>query len=194
MHTNKTNELPDYIKYESNELIIDGVPAIELIREYGTPLFVISEKQVRRNYNKLRKAFSRYPKCLIAYSYKTNYLPAVCNILHQDGAGAEVVSAFELLLAKKLGVPSSKIIFNGPGKSDNEIEMIIDEDIALVNADSIEELERINQIAKAKGKIVDVGIRVKPEVPDFLVWQKFGLDIATGQAFKAMASLWGWKS
>jgi diaminopimelate decarboxylase len=72
-----------------------------LIREYGTPIFVISEKQVRQNYNRLCKAFSRYPKCLIAYSYKTNYLPAVCNILHQDGAGAEVVSGFELLLAKK---------------------------------------------------------------------------------------------
>jgi diaminopimelate decarboxylase len=167
MHTNKTNELPDHIKYEKNELMIDNVSALELIKEYGTPLFVISEKQARQNYNRLRKAFSRYPDCLIAYSYKTNYLPAVCNILHQEGAGAEVVSAFELLLAKKLGVLSSKIIFNGPGKSDSEIEMIIDDDIALVNADSIEELERINQIAKAKGKIVDVGIRVKPDVPEF---------------------------
>ena len=185
MHTNKTNELPDYIKYRNNELMIEDVSAIELIKEYGTPLFVISEKQVRQNYNKLCEAFSKYPKCLVAYSYKTNYLPAVCNILHQEGAGAEVVSAFELLLAKKLGVPSSRIIFNGPGKSDEEIAMIVDEDIALVNADSIEELERINQIAKAKGKIVDVGIRVKPEVPNFFVWQKFGLDIATGEAFKA---------
>jgi diaminopimelate decarboxylase len=90
-----------------------------------------------------------------------------------------------LLLAKKLGVPSSKIIFNGPGKSDKEIEMIIDDDIALVNADSMEELERINQIAKAKGKMVDVGIRVKPDIPEFFVWPKFGMDIATGQAFKA---------
>jgi diaminopimelate decarboxylase len=185
MHTNKTNKLPDYIKYENAELMIDEVSAIELTSEYGTPLFVISEKQVRQNYNKLCKAFSRYPKCLIAYSYKTNYLPAVCNILNHEGAGAEVVSAFELLLAKKLGVQSSKIFFNGPGKSDKEIEMIIDDDIALVNADSIEELERINQIAKAKGKIVDVGIRVKPDVPDFFVWPKFGMDIASGQAFKA---------
>lgn len=185
MHTNKTNKLPDYIKYENTELMIDEVSAIELIKEYGTPLFVISEKQVRQNYNRLRNAFSRYPDCLIAYSYKTNYLPAVCDILHQEGAGAEVVSAFELLLAKKLGVSSSKIIFNGPGKSDKEIEMIIDDDIALVNADSMEELERINQIAKAKGKMVDVGIRVKPDIPEFFVWPKFGMDIATGQAFKA---------
>ena len=185
MHTNKTIDLPDHIKYENTELMIDNLSALELIKEYGTPLFVISEKQVIQNYNRLRNAFSRYPDCLIAYSYKTNYLPAVCNILHQEGADAEVVSAFELLLAKKLGVQSSKIIFNGPGKSDSEIEMIIDEDIALVNADSIEELERIDQIAKAKRKIVNVGIRVKPDIPDFFVWPKFGMDIATGQAFKA---------
>jgi diaminopimelate decarboxylase len=88
------------------------------------------------------------------------------------------------LQKKKLGVPSSKIIFNGPGKCDKEIEMIIDEGIALVNADSIEELERINQIAKAKGKMVDVGIRVKPDVSDFFVWPKFGMDIASEQAFQ----------
>jgi diaminopimelate decarboxylase len=82
-------------------------------------------------------------------------------------------------------VPASKIIFNGPGKSDKEIGMIVDEDIALVNADSIEELERINQIAKDKGKVVDVGIRVKPDISDFFVGLKFGMDIASGQAFKA---------
>lgn len=185
MDTNKIKDLPDCLEYESSELKIEGVSAVELIREYGTPLFVISEKQLRQNYKRLQKAFSNYPKCLVTYSYKTNYLPAVCNILHQEGAGAEVVSAFEFLLAKKLGVPSSKIIFNGPGKTDEELEMIVDEDIALVNADSMEELERIDQIAKAKGKIVDVGIRVKPDISGFFVWPKFGMDIASGQAFKA---------
>ena len=69
------NKLPDYIKYRNNELMIEDVSAIELIKEYGTPLFVISEKQVRQNYNKLCEAFSKYPKCLVAYSYKINYSP-----------------------------------------------------------------------------------------------------------------------
>ncbi len=179
------NKLPGYIRYKNNELMIEDVSAMELVREYGTPLFVISEKQIRQNYNRMRRAFSGYPKCLIAYSYKTNYLPAVCNVLHKEGAGAEVVSAFELHLARKLGVSSSKIIFNGPGKSDRELEMIVDDDIALVNADSMDELERIDRIAEAKGEIVNVGIRVKPEVRNYFVWSKFGMDIATGQAFKA---------
>ena len=178
MHTSKVNELPDCIKLVNNELVIDDVPAKELVREYGTPLFVISENQIKQNYKGLYQAFSsRYPNLLIAYSYKTNYLPAVCDILHREGAGAEVVSGFELFLARKLGVLPSKIIFNGPGKTDQEIEMLIDEGVALVNVDSIDELDRINQIAEDKGKIVDVGIRVKPNIADFFVWPKFGLDI-----------------
>lgn len=176
--TNKNNELPQHIKFENNVLKVEGVSALELIKEYGTPLFVISEKQIRSNYNRFYKAFSqRHPKLLITYSYKTNYLPAVCNILNEENAGAEVVSGFELYLAKKLGVPSSKIIFNGPAKTNQEIEMFINEGIALVNVDSIDELNRINHIAEKKGKIVDVGIRVKPNIDNFFVWPKFGLDI-----------------
>ena len=183
--TNKNNELPQYIKFENNVLKVEDVSALELIKEYGTPLFVISEKQIRSNYKRFYKAFSqRYPKLLIAYSYKTNYLPAVCNILNEEKAGAEVVSGFELYLAKKLGVPSSKIIFNGPAKTKQEIEMLINEGIALVNVDSIDELNRINHIAEKKGKIVDVGIRVKPNIDNFFVWPKFGLDIDKW-AFKA---------
>ena len=55
--------------------------------------------------------------------------------------------------------------------------MFINEGIALVNVDSIDELNRINHIAEKKGKIVDVGIRVKPNIDNFFVWPKFGLDI-----------------
>ena len=171
------NKLPDSINIKNNELIIDGVPAIAIIKEYGTPLFVVSKKQVIQNYNRFYELFSKYEKVLIAYSYKTNYLPSICSILNQEGAGAEVVSGFELFLAMKLGVPSSKIVFNGPGKTDQEITMAIDYDIALINADSIEELERINKIANNKGKIANVGIRIKPNIPGFFAWPKFGLDV-----------------
>ena len=172
-----TSMLPDSIKIKNNELIIDDVPAISIIKKYGTPLFVVSKKQLVQNYNKFHELFMNYTKVLIAYSYKTNYLPSICSILNQEGAGAEVVSGFELFLAMKLGVPPSKIIFNGPGKTNQEITMAIDYDIALINADSIEELERINIIANQKGKIANVGIRIKPNIPGFFTWPKFGLDV-----------------
>lgn len=172
-----TSMLPDSIKIKNNELIIDDVPAITIIKKYGTPLFVVSRKQLVKNYNKFHELFMNYTKVLIAYSYKTNYLPSICSILNQEGAGAEVVSGFELFLAMKLGVTPSKIIFNGPGKTDQEITMAIDYDIALINADSLEELERINIIANEMKKTANIGIRIKPNIPDFFAWPKFGLDV-----------------
>ena len=69
---------------------IDDVPVKELIENYGSPLYVVSEKTVRNTYQEAHRAFStRYPKVQFAWSYKTNYLSAVCNIFHQEGSWAE---------------------------------------------------------------------------------------------------------
>ena len=75
---------------------IDGVAVGKLVEEYGSPLFVISEKSIRKKFSEAKKAFTtRYPKVQFAWSYKTNYLSAVCNVYHQGGSWAEVVSGFE---------------------------------------------------------------------------------------------------
>jgi len=75
---------------------IDGMMVKSLIEQYGSPLFVLSEKTIRSTYRKAKKAFAmRYPKVQFAWSYKTNYLDAVCKIYHQEGSWAEVVSGFE---------------------------------------------------------------------------------------------------
>jgi diaminopimelate decarboxylase len=96
---------------------IEGVPVKNLIEKYGSPLFVLSENQIRTRYRDLYTSFSvRYPKVQFAWSYKTNYLNAVCNIFHQEGSWAEVVSGFEYDKALLNGVPGDKIIFNGPDK------------------------------------------------------------------------------
>ena len=74
---------------------IDGVRVKDLIEAHGSPLFVLSEKTIRDVYRKAKKAFTmRYPKVQFSWSYKTNYLDAVCNIYHQEGSWAEVVSGF----------------------------------------------------------------------------------------------------
>ena len=92
---------------------IDGVPVKDLIRDYGSPLFVLSEKTIRSNFKKAQKVFKmRYPKVQFAWSYKTNYLDAVCKIYHQEGSWAEVVSGFEYDKAINNGVKGSQIIFN----------------------------------------------------------------------------------
>ncbi|RYG15199.1 MAG: diaminopimelate decarboxylase, partial [Chitinophagaceae bacterium] len=70
---------------------IDGVAIKTLTHQYGSPLFVLSEKQIRRNYQAAVRSFStRYPKVQFAWSYKTNYINAVCKIFHQEGSWAEV--------------------------------------------------------------------------------------------------------
>ena len=97
---------------------IDAVPVKRIIEEYGSPCFVISEKTIRKTYQSAQRAFkTRYPKVQFAWSYKTNYLDAVCNVFHQEGSWAEVVSGFEYEKAIRNGVPGNKIIFNGPEKS-----------------------------------------------------------------------------
>ncbi len=75
---------------------IDGVAVKDLIKEHGSPLFVLSERKIRENYKSAKRIFeTRYPKVQFAWSYKTNYLNAVCNVFHQEGSWAEVVSRFE---------------------------------------------------------------------------------------------------
>ena len=93
---------------------IEEVAVKDIIKQYGSPVFVLSEKQIRQNYKNAVRAFNtRYPKVQFAWSYKTHYNNAVCAIFHQEGSWAEVVSGFEYRKALKNGVPGNNIIFNG---------------------------------------------------------------------------------
>jgi len=105
---------------------IDGLAVKDLLKDYGSPLYVISEREIRETYSQAKQAFStRYPKVQFAWSYKTNYLDAVCRLYHKLGSWAEVVSGFEYDKAIDNGVPGSKIIFNGPDKSKEDLTKAI---------------------------------------------------------------------
>lgn len=107
-------------KYGSKSVVrhqdnIDGIPVKKLVETYGSPLLVFSESQIRRRYQRLTEVMQmNYPKLEMAWSYKTNYLGAICNIYHQEGAKAEVVSGMEYAMARRLGVAAKDIIYNGP--------------------------------------------------------------------------------
>ena len=108
---------------------IDGVSVKSLIEQYGSPVFVLSEQKMRQNYQMATRAFStRYPAVQFAWSYKTHYNNAVCQVYHQEGSWAEVVSGFEYKKALGNGVPGNHIIFNGPDKHADEIELAINND------------------------------------------------------------------
>jgi len=171
--------------YSAIQSEIDGIPVGDLIEKYGSPLYVISEKKQRENARRMQRAFSsRYPSVLFGWSYKTNYLNAVCNIFHQEGLWAEVVSAFEYQKARSLGVPGHKIIFNGPHKSREILQQSIEEG-AHIHIDHLDELFLIEDIATEKKKRVPVAIRLNFDTGYTENWGRFGFNIESGQAFDA---------
>jgi diaminopimelate decarboxylase len=98
---------------------IDGVSVADLVAKHGSPLFVFSQKTLINRYRDLQQAFSRrYAKVRIAWSYKTNYLEAICRTFHREGSWAEVVSPFEYDKAIRTGVVPDHIHWNGPYKPD----------------------------------------------------------------------------
>lgn len=168
---------------------IDSVPVDALVEKLGSPLFVFSEKTLRQRYRDLYSAFStRYPNVQFSWSYKTNYLGAICSVLHQEGEIAEVVSDFEYQKARNLGIPGKDIIFNGPYKPYNALKTAFTEG-AIVNIDNFDEIVEAEKAAKEIGKTVKVGIRVNMDTGIHPQWLKFGFNIDNGQAMDAVSRI-----
>jgi diaminopimelate decarboxylase len=164
-------------------LTLHGLRLHELLERFGSPLFVVDSAKLRRN----AAAFQSVPAgasrgCEVFYSYKTNPIEAVLRELHGAGVGAEVISPYELWLALRLGVPPERILYNGPGKSDDSIRTAIEANILAINCNHREEVERVAHIARSMGRVARVGIRVNTEDS----WtQQFGTPIRGGQALAA---------
>ncbi len=165
---------------------IDGVSVKSLIKEYGSPLFVMSEKTIRQTYRNAVKAFkTRYPKVQFAWSYKTNYLDAICKTFHQEGSWAEVVSGFEYDKAIRNGVDGSKIIFNGPDKTEEDLKKAIQND-SLIHIDHLDELYSITELTEKLNKKPKVAIRVNMDTGIYPMWDRFGFNYENGQAWDAL--------
>jgi diaminopimelate decarboxylase len=166
--------------------VIDDVPVNDLIAQYGSPLYVFSENSLRNAYRGVAGAFqSRYPDVQLAWSYKTNYLKAICALFHQEGAIAEVVSDFEYDKARNLGMAGQDIIFNGPYKPVPALKRAVEEG-AKIQIDHLDELLTLAEIAEQKQKRVDVAIRVYMDSGARPVWSKFGFNADTLEAMQAV--------
>jgi len=165
---------------------IDGTRIEELVAEHGSPLFVFSERQLREKYREAHLAFStRYPRVQFAWSYKTNYLKAICNVFHEEGAIAEVVSDFEYQKARKLGMRGDQIIVNGPYKPRGFLMEAV-HDHAKIQIDNHQEIRVLEEVAQAQGRVVDVAIRVNMETSSDIPWSKFGFNYESGEATLAI--------
>ena len=165
---------------------IDGVSVASLVERHGSPLFVFSERTLRDTVRRMREVFtSRYRETRFGWSYKTNYLKAVCGVFHQEGSLAEVVSGFEYEKARAMGVSGRDIIFNGPHKTRADLERAVREG-ARIQVDHFEELAELEAVARETGVSIPVGIRVFLDAGIRPVWSKFGFCADDGEAGEAI--------
>lgn len=171
--------------YNSDKLLQYEVLS-KLTEYYGDAFYVLHKEQFVNNFNELKNVFQDYyPQFNIAYSYKTNYIPRLCQIINELGGLAEVVSDMEMQLALKIGVPPCNIIFNGPYKSPAAVEKLLLLG-GVVNIDSIEEIDVLNKILTNNPQtVLNVGIRVNFAINDNVL-SRFGFDIDTVEFKKAL--------
>lgn len=164
---------------------IDGATIDSMVDKFGSPLFVFSERALRQKYRDIYSTFStRYPNVQFAWSYKTNYLGAICSLFHQEGEFAEVVSDFEYEKARSLGIKGENIIFNGPFKG-TCFERALQEN-AIVNLDNFGELFAAEELAKKMKKKVKIGIRINMDTGIYPHWNKFGFNLESRRAYEAV--------
>jgi diaminopimelate decarboxylase len=132
-----------------------------------SPFYLCDGQKFSDNFDRITNAFSsRWSKFILAYSYKTNYIPYLCQIVKNKGGWAEVVSRLEYDLALKIGQSPDKIIFNGPVKHYEDIELALNNG-SIVNLDSAHEIQHILQYARQNpNKTIPIGLRVNIDLTD----------------------------
>lgn len=152
-----------------------------LEKEYGDSFFILDLRQFENNYKEFLQEFrSIYPNTNLGYSYKTNYIPKICQTAYSMGGYAEVVSQMEYDLAIAIGVSPSRIIFNGPLKSQEDIERAIFAG-SIVNLDCLEEVEMVAALAqKLSDQNIAVGLRCNFDVGEGRI-SRFGFDVEGGE-------------
>jgi len=136
-------------------------------RQHGSPFYLFDRERLAENYRRFERAFcSRYEPVVVAYSYKTNYLPSVCRLVKELGGHAEVVSRLEYELALRVGEAPARGICNGPVKGRDDLEVALGNG-SLVNLDSAYELEHVRSFAaRHPGRPARVGLRVNMDLGD----------------------------
>lgn len=157
---------------KNGHLYIEGYDTVKLVETFGSPLFVVSEQQLRDNYRHYKSAFSRHwpnGQVDILPANKANWNTAVRTILSQEGAGADIYSEGELHSALACNVQPELISVNGGGKSDEMLRRCIEAGVR-ITVEDIDEPERINCIAAQLNKTARIRFRVKPDFPN--LWKK----------------------
>ena len=191
-----THVFPDTTDTNSaGHLTIGGCDAIELVEQYGTPLYVLDETTLRSKCRQFAGAFAtRYPNAQAVYASKAYINPALARIFAEEGLGLDVVSGGELAVAVAGEVPLDKVYFHGNNKSPAELEEAVAAGIGRVVVDSFHELDLLERICAGAGRSQDILVRVSPGIDPHthaytttgIIDSKFGFSIQTGDAERAI--------
>src|ERR1700722_15589234 len=149
--------------YRNGALHAEDVALAAIAEAVGTPFYCYSSAAIEQHFEAFRNAFAGQ-NALFFYAMKANSNQAVLTTLARLGAGMDVVSEGELRRARAAGVPGSKIIFSGVGKTRAEMALGLDEDIRCFNVESEPELESLSEVAASRGRRARIAIRVNPDV------------------------------
>ena len=190
---------PDtYRRDDAGSIEIGGLPVTELVREFGTPLYLYDEATLRGQARRLREAFAdAWPNSRIVYAAKALLSLAVVDVLHQEGIGLDVVSGGELFGGLAAGVPASEMTFHGNNKGADEIREAIAAGVGLIAIDNLPEVDLVSRLAVSAGAEVDCLLRLNPGIDTHThdkirtghLDSKFGLPITTGDAERAVAAV-----
>lgn len=184
---------------ERGHLEIGGVDAVELAKEYGTPLYVYDVQNIRRNSRAFVDAFANTGiEAKVSYASKAFSSLAILQVINEEGLGLDVVSEGELYTAIKANFPPEKIQFHGNNKSVRELDMALDYGVGTIIIDNFHEIDLLEKLAKSKNKRIDVLIRLTPgiesETHRYILTgnedSKFGFNVQNGQADAAFKRLY----
>ncbi len=162
----------NHFEAQDGEMHCEQVSLADIAEQVGTPVYVYSSATLERHFSVFAGALSAQPALkspkgeapLVAYAVKTNSNLAVLRTLAAQGAGADTVSEGEIRKALKAGVPASKIVFSGVGKTDAEMAFALKAGIYQINVESPPELERLARVAASLNMIAPIVIRINPGV------------------------------
>ncbi|MEO8283297.1 MAG: diaminopimelate decarboxylase, partial [Pseudarthrobacter sp.] len=181
----------DVDRNDDGELAIDGIPVSELQRQYGTPLFVMSENDFRARARAFTDAFNNAFADIcggvdVYYAGKSFLCTSVVRWVEEEGLRLDTASGGELAVAARAGIPGADVALHGNNKSDGEIHRALDMKLGRIVVDSLDELQRVAKIAEIRGEQAKVMLRLTPGVHahthEFIATahedQKFGLSMA----------------
>lgn len=173
-----------HFRYIDNELFCEDVSVADIADQVGTPFYLYSHATLKQHFRAFDGAFSDINH-LTCFSMKSNSNLAVLRLVGSEGGGVDIVSAGELYRSLQAGIDPKKIVYSGVGKRDEDIEYALKAGIFMFNAESAQEIVRLNHVAGRMGTKARIAIRVNPDVDPKthpyistgLKENKFGIDI-----------------